>query len=141
MAARGNRATFAQDELRIYLNGDNTLSNYSAHRLTGNGSSVSSGYLANDNYFIRVDGSGSPANAFGAAVVDFLDPFAAGVKNKTVRSLSGHSSPDAGGAPGKHVTLTSLLWRNTASLTSIRIESLDSVLVSGSRFSLYGIKG
>jgi hypothetical protein len=140
ISARGNRATFAQDTLRIYLNGDTTLSNYNVHDLTGGGSAVSSGYSANQNFFIRVDGSQSATNAFGAAIVDFLDPFESGVKNKTVRALSGHSSPDAGGASGKHIMLSSLLWRNTNALTSIRIDSLDSVLVANSRFSLYGLR-
>jgi hypothetical protein len=141
LVARGNRDTFAQDQLRLYINGDTTLSNYNVHELTGNGSTVISGYAANQNYELAyVTGSQSTANAFGAGVADILDAYSTS-KFKTVRSLSGHVTPDAGGATGKRVALTSMLWRNTASITSLRIDSLDTTLIAGSRFSLYGVKG
>jgi hypothetical protein len=139
VAARGNRSTFAQDTLRLYLNGDTTLSNYASHFIIGDGSSVSSSYGASENYIFNVDGSGSPTNAFGAGVADFLDAYSTS-KNKTVRSLSGHSSPSAGGAAGARISINSMLWRDTNSITSIRIDSLNTTLAANSRFSLYGVK-
>ena len=120
LAAKGNRATFAQDVLRLTLNGDSASIN--GHQLVGNGSSVSSSYDPSFNTLAFVDGSGSPADAFGGAVIDFLDAYSS-TKNKTVRSFSGHSSPTAGGASGARVGLASLLWRNTNSITSIRLDS------------------
>ena len=65
--------------------------------------------------------------------MDILDPYA--TKNKTVRSLSGNS-----GGSDSQVRLMSSAWLNTTSVTSITILGDGGDLVSGSRFSLYGIK-
>jgi hypothetical protein len=140
LSARGNRATYSQDSLRIYLNGDTNLSNYTAHEFRGDGTIVTSFGEVSQNYTVSVDGSQSPTNAFGAGVVDILDAYST-TKNKSIRSFSGHASPAAGGATGSRVTLNSALWSNTASITSVRFDSLDSTIIANSRFSIYGIRG
>ena len=78
--------------------------------------------------------SSSTANVFGAIVTDILDPFET-TKNKTVRSLNGMN------AAWSSVELRSGAWLSTTAVSSIVIKPLvGSNLVTGSRFSLYGLK-
>jgi hypothetical protein len=133
IAARGNRSGLSQDVIRIYVNNDNTLLQ-NAHFFLGNGSTVSSTYESQQNYFILIDGATSTANAFGAGVVDILDAYST-TKNKVFRALSGHVTGD------KRIGLSSMLWRNTNSITELRLQPFDTTFTAGSRFSLYGIKG
>ena len=133
IVARGNRVGQSQDVIRLYVNNDNTLLQ-NIHLLTGNGSGVSSSYEGTQNYFMLTDGANSTANAFGAAIVDILDPYST-TKNKVFRALSGHVTQTT------RIALGSMLWRNTASITELKFQPLDTTFPSGSRFSLYGIKG
>jgi hypothetical protein len=76
------------------------------------------------------------ANSFGAAVLDVLDPYST-TKNKTLRCLQGVRA-----GTGPAIELRSGFWNNTASITSIVFTPETSgSFVSGSRFSLYGIRG
>jgi hypothetical protein len=121
--------------LTFRLNGD-TGSNYSSHEITGNGSSVTSYGEANTTrgFFGVSPGSSSTANAFGSMVFDLLDPFST-TKNKTTRTFGGQTS-------NNFVYLYSSSHRSTAATTSIQIFHVGgSDFVTGSRFSLYGIKG
>jgi hypothetical protein len=130
------RLTFSDIErtLNLRMNGD-TGTNYSAHGLLGTGSSVISYGYAN---YGAIEISSFPAasataNAFGGAVVDILDAYST-TKNKTVRSLGGAST-------SPQIRLSSGVWRSTNALTSITLIDTTSNLVTGSRFSLYGIRG
>lgn len=119
----------------IRINGD-TGSNYNAHYLTGTGSSVISGFVSSATSMLITSQPGGTftTNAFAAGVVDFLDAYNSN-KNTTVRSLSGHVGNDV------NIALQSGLWRNTASITSITVLNWDGAnIVSGSRFSLYGLR-
>jgi hypothetical protein len=122
--------------LTLRFNGVST-STYDSHWLFGSGSAAGSfalpGYA--EIYLQRTANANSAANAFGASLVDILDPYSS-TKNKTVR-YQGGSGVSTGLWP---VTLGSGLWRNTASVTSITIGG-DSTMLTGSRLSLYGIKG
>ena len=123
----------------IQFNGD-TAANYLNHTLQGNGSSVSSSVdLSRTNAVLGpLDYSSSPTNAFGAIVVDILDAFDS-TKNTTGRAFAGRNTQPAGASI---VSIYSQLWRNTASITSITIvNNFSDSFVTGSRFSLYGIKG
>jgi hypothetical protein len=135
MVARTNRGATG-DDLSIQFNGD-TGSNYTWHNLSGNGSSVTSNAIAISNTWMGnygLAGGSTTSDVFSAQVTDILDPFAA--KNKTIRSLSGMASNN------NVIDLTSGFWNNTASLTEIRVFlRLGTSYVSGSRFSLYGLKG
>lgn len=123
--------------MTIRLNG-NSGSNYARHILygTGSGSPVStSGTSMTFGYVSYMAASSSGTSVYVPGVIDLLDPFE--TKNKTVRAFSGEATA------GPIVALTSVLYAQTASLTSISLysENLSSAFVSGSRFSLYGIKG
>ncbi len=118
----------------LQFNAD-TATNYSAHRLFGQGSSVVSDAFTSQSYLFagaNVE-TAATANAFAASVVDILDPFET-TKFKTTRTFAG-----AVAAPN-YVVLQSGLWRNTAAITSIKLYPNTGSYTQNSRFSLYGIK-
>jgi hypothetical protein len=128
------RMSFSDPERSLVLrfNAD-TASNYNNHGLYGSGSSVGTFYFADTYISIgSFPAANATANAFGPGVIDILDPFET-TKNKTVRSLAGTPTTP-------QVSLRSGLWRNTAAVSSITLLDPTSNLVTGSRFSLYGIK-
>lgn len=134
MIARDARAVDINNAF-LRFNGD-TTTNYSYHLLVGNGSTVTSDAgVSNDSAVAGGSvGASGTANAFAPSVVDILDPFST-TKNKTVRSLTGQNSS------ASTIRLWSSNWRSTASVTSINIYPSSSTgFVSGSRFSLYGLK-
>lgn len=115
-----------------------TTSSYRAHYLRGNGSSVSSAEFNLDTRMALGYGASTfnTSGEFGAGVIDILD-FASTSKNTTVRSQTGVYTPST-----KWVSLFSGVWLNTATVTSVTlVPLLGSNFTSGSRFSIYGIKG
>jgi hypothetical protein len=135
-AVNRNTASNVANWNSMQFNND-TASNYSSHLLYGTGSAAQSDGLANQSYvwLTQTPSAQAPANAFGALVVDILDPFST-TKNKTVRTLGGYRN-----ASEQSIQLNSGNWRNTAAVTSILIFSQGNSFDIGSRFSLYGIRG
>jgi hypothetical protein len=131
---RTNRAD-TDDELRIRINGD-VGSNYSSHDLFASGTSlVSQGRTSQTSMFMgRLAASNINSNIFGPNIVDILDAYST-TKNTTLRAFSGTNRPT-----NSLVNLNSGTWYNTASVTSITLINLAS-FVSGTRFSIYGIRG
>ena len=136
MTGRGT-ANDTDSYLYITLNGD-TGANYKAHQLWAHGTGG-----VDANAFIYgglgliiagITANNATADAFGANVIDFLDAFET-TKNKTVRSFGG----EHGGY--NKVGLESFAWFNTAALTSIKVAPSAGSFVTGSRLSLYGLKG
>ena len=130
MDATGNFGTVY--DVFATLNGD-TGSNYDSHHMRGTGSTVYSAYSSSATNFIALTNSTTSAGAsFSAAVIDILDPFET-TKYTTLRSFTGSASYQVG--------LQSVLWRNTAALTTFTLTPHGSTsFVAGSRFSLYGLK-
>lgn len=118
----------------LRLNGD-TASNYNAHYLGGDGSTVFSGFVSTNTSMLigsQVGGTFT-ANGFSAGVMDLLDVFSA-TKFTTVRSFSGQVGNFNG------VSLQSGLYRVTDAVSSVTILNWDGAnLDTGSRFSLYGV--
>jgi hypothetical protein len=141
---RGDRGTFSQDQVQLFLNGDETVTNYSSHKLEGQGVNVQSSAgisSAVGTYIGRTTATGSQTGAFSAHIVDVLDAYST-TKNKTIRTLFGQESQDSGGFPGRFVGLNSNLFISTASVTSLKVQiGIGTNFIAGSRFSLYGIKG
>lgn len=128
----GNLAMF-----RMRFNSD-TGSNYAWHRLRGDGSSVSSAAGTSQSYIEplqRIAGNTSNSTSYSGAVIDILD-YAVTTKNKTTCTLGGHALDT------NFIMLNSGLWMNTSAITALELY-LDGTnnFVSGSRFSLYGIRG
>jgi hypothetical protein len=131
------RSTVATTNMgyKIRFNGG-ASTDYSFHRIQGNGSSVSSYGDANPTYFYisnGIIGSTGTANAFGVTVIDFLDAFST-TKNKTMRNLNAAQS---------QIALDSAGWYDTAAIDSIVMETDTGSpdFIAGSRFSIYGLKG
>ena len=115
----------------LRLNGDTTSTNYRTHRLVGNGSAVSSGSEAGDPDGMPIFSLYGSSTQPGIGVIDVIDAYST-TKNKTLRALSGNNAT---------VALSSGLYINTAALTSIELRTQGYDLQSGSRISIYGIKG
>jgi hypothetical protein len=129
------RCAFSDPERSIYIqfNGDNG-NNYSNHGLYGTGTSVASYAATSFVFFIgSFAAANAPTGAYGAAVIDIPDAFSSS-KNKTLKSLGGSRTTP-------QISLRSGAWLNTNAVTSISLFDNTSNLVSGSRFSLYGIRG
>jgi hypothetical protein len=136
IVARTNGAG-TEDGIRITFNGSTT--GYSRHSLYGDGSSVYSGANTSQSYadtYPAAIASANTTNEFGSLLVSVLD-YASTSKNKTIRTLGGHTNPSA-----KAISLVSNLWASTSAVSSISlVSSFGNSFVSGSRFSLYGIRG
>lgn len=133
---RGSNSYSSSFIAKMQINSD-TAANYAFHRILGNGSTVSSEASISQTYMNcgLYAGSGNTANVYGASVIDILDTYA--TKNKTIRVSSGLV-----GSGTISTSLNSGLWNSTSSVSSITITEISGGnFVSGSRFSLYGIKG
>ena len=116
-----------------------TGSNYAAHKLNGDGASVTATGAAtktNTEDLFRFPTDNNTASVFGASIIDILD-YANTNKYKTVRALSGYDANGSG-----VIRFSSGLWQSTSAITSIIIDSDGSVNWSQyTTFALYGIKG
>jgi hypothetical protein len=136
-SARSTRTGLSTDAMKLtYNNNENNFTN--SHSFGGDASVVISAF-ENQPRIAVFSASEATENAFGAGVIDFLDIY--GTKNKTARSFSGQADPSVGFA-GSRIFVVSNLWASSESITSISLGSLTANgFVSGSRFSLYGIRG
>jgi hypothetical protein len=127
-AAQTNRAS-GGDGVRMRINGD-TGANYSWHEFYATPPTITSGAATGQTYIQSpMLASGSYPNQFTPGVIDFLDAYST-TKNKTIRQLS------------TDIRLTSGAWYNTAAMTSVTFfPQIAAGFQTGSRFSLYGIKG
>lgn len=132
---RSTRALTVVGSPGIYFNGTGS-GQYSSHVLKGTGSTVAAAaYTSQDFMFSYYSpAANASANLFSAYVVDVLD-FASTSKNTTIRSFGGFAS-------GGEIALLSGAWNNTSAVTSITIDHRDAgTWATGSRFSIYGLKG
>jgi hypothetical protein len=133
------RGSVAQGEMQIFVRfNSDSGTNYSAHLLRGDGSSV---YTAAQTSGNRVDGvirmpaANATSGIFGVGVIDILD-YANTNKYKTLRSLGGLDANGSG-----QIYYRSGLWMNTNAINSITIGIDDGGnFVQYSSFALYGIK-
>jgi hypothetical protein len=134
---RNTEGASGQSGLYMRFNSD-TASNYSWHRLYGDGASVTSGASTSTSSMLAGIGArtGSLASTFGVAVIDVLD-YVNTNKYTTIRGLTGHDTNGGG-----YASLGSGNWRNTAAVTTIDlITDATFSFVQYSSFALYGIRG
>lgn len=135
--ARGTEANTG-GTIGIRLNGV-TASDYSNHSITGDPST--SGSADFTTYFFANDtiplGS-STTSAFGVGIIEFTD-FLSTSKHKVIRAWLGNQA--LGGT--RNLYLTGMLRNTTAAISSINLFILGTSgnYATGTRFSLYGIKG
>lgn len=119
--------------LGVQFNGD-TGSNYSLHRLTGNGTAAAAGAGSNTTTFYTGTTVLNTANTYGGFILDILD-YANTNKYKTARSLDGSDGNGSG-----EISLRSGSWRSTSAITSITLTTTGTLIAQYSSFALYGIK-
>lgn len=121
------------DTIFIQFNGSS--SNYTRHRLSGNGSSASSGATASASQLVLGSDVPSATSTFGVSIIDILD-YANTNKAKTARAITGHETNSAG-----VVELKSGVWIDTSAITSIKVYPTAGNFSEYSSIALYGIKG
>jgi hypothetical protein len=125
----------ANGPITIRFNGD-TGSNYSYTRLYGSGSAASSDRFSNSTSidFGFMPGTNSTSGIFGISTVH-IQNYSNSTTNKTVLNrwnTDGSATPFTAAVVG--------LWRNTAAITSMSIAYTTGNILTGSTFTLYGIK-
>jgi len=138
--SKNDLASNGNDLVQLNVNGD-TGSNYASHRLFGNGAGVTSTANTSDTkiniYSEPYTGVPAYTGMFAAAVIDVLD-FSSTSKKTTFRSLAGFHIPQTNSS---QIGLYSGLYNSTSAITTITLKSGSSAnLVTGSRFSLYGVR-
>ena len=133
--ARSSRSANA-DGLSLRINNVSS-SSYTRHVLFADGSNVNSSQSTGDTSLTvgRIPASSQSSDVYGAINTDLVDAYSS-TKNTTSRSLSGF--------PGNEnsIYLDSGLFINTASITDLTFfATAGPNLVTGSRFSLFGIRG
>jgi hypothetical protein len=124
------RGDGASNRMSLTVNSDTGV--YQNHQLFGDGSTVTS-TSQNANRLGVVQESTATTNSFAASVIDVLD-FSDTTKNTTFRSLAGQT-----GGPDR-IRLQSMLYEDTSAITSLEFSLAVGDFISGSRFSLYGLK-
>lgn len=138
ITAKSTAATIADGrQINLTVNGVTGSSNYSGHWLQGDASSVSSSSFINGS-FIRINNTSTRSNetnAYGSSILDILD-YGVTTKTKTVRVLMGQIS---------NVNVVEMasgnLFTSTAAITSLTFTLNAGSYATGSRISLFGIKG
>jgi hypothetical protein len=115
----------------------NSSSVYTFHRLSGDGSSVTSFGLSSAIGYALLSnqtGGGEASGSYSATVTDILD-FSSNTKNTTMRTLTGQAGST------KRIQLSSVAYLQTEAITSINLfDNAGNNFVAGSRFSLIGVK-
>jgi hypothetical protein len=125
--------------LDLRMNGDGG-SNYSGHYLQGEGpAGVSSAAFTNQGKIRLGEAPGTNlSDFFASGYFDILD-FSSTTINKTTKAFYGMAESNS---PFWRIGLYSGVWRNTSAITSLSMQADNGVaFITGSRFSLYGIKG
>lgn len=123
---------------RIYMRFNNvsTGTPYDYHGLAGNGTNaVAIADTSENEIWLTVDGDSGTANHFTGMVLDILD-YKDTNKNKTTRSLSGHSIDSIS---YWIVWFESGLWRSTSAINRIDLTRGSGNFAQYTTFSLYGV--
>ena len=135
------RTTRSQNGDFLNLRFNNQSSNYNSHTLYRSDPSVSSfsySVIAAGTAAIVGEAAANQntSNAFAGFVIDIIDPYSS-TKNKTTKTFSGMATPLY-----QAVSLNSGLWMNTEPVSSISLSTyFGNSFISGSRFSIYGVRG
>lgn len=109
---------------------------YTDHSLLGVNGSVTSNFNGINQTRINLSASGNNAGAYGVKIIDITD-YASSSKFKTIKNFAGFQYP---GYP--RVELHSGLYMQTTAISSLTIYNESAAnYTSGTRWSLYGIKG
>lgn len=132
--------TLGDSVLQSYLrfNGVTSGGLYAWHSLWANDGNIRANTNATSQDVISIYKSvahGNTTNTYSGVVMDILD-FSDTNKNTTLRSFNG-----CYGHGDQNINITSGMIRSTSAITSFSLEPEAGSYATGSRFSLYGIKG
>lgn len=126
-----------EDGVNLRFN-SNSATNYSETFIYGNGSTASSSRDSNQTYgyvYYSLDGADATASTFGN--LEIYIPSYTVSQNKPISSFGVAES----NATAVRMSAGAILWRNTATISSIQITPLSgSNFSANSTFYLYGIK-
>lgn len=120
--------------LALQVNGVTSGTSYYTHRLTGNGTGISSDRIPGNNFIYvgELNGDTSMANVFGICTM-YIPNYAANTwKQILTDNISENSSTAA------FIGLHSALIQNNAPITSLTFSGVGTLL-AGTTFTLYGI--
>jgi len=124
----------ASMDITAYVNSD-TASNYSTTNLTGDGSSTVSGRVSNQTKMyvsdFNVSVGGTNPTMFTVQCMNYSNT----TTYKTFLSRGTIQGPSSTGEVNANVSL----WRSTAAVTSITLQTNTGTMATGSTFTLYGI--
>ena len=131
MSARSTRTSNINTVIFWTINGSG--STYAYHTMYGDGSSVVSEASTSTSSMLLnyIPSATATTNAFGADIIDILDPFETS-KNPTFRAFGGHTQ--------SRIQMSSGFRTNTEAIDSLEISAASFDFVTGSRFSIYGLK-
>ena len=139
--ARSTLAGNNADNIALRINADSG-NNYTTHSVRGSNSLATASAFVNLGYGYLPStspSSGNLASTFAGAVVDLLD-YTNINKTKVLRTLSGFSENASSGNTGaENIQLSSVLWNNTSTVTSIEFTNSSS-FAQYTSFALYGVK-
>jgi hypothetical protein len=121
--------------MRMTVNGDSGA-NYSDTALDGDGSSAISTRHSSANFMAITNNIGIAGTLGAQTTIMQLQNYSNATTYKTVLFRTNNATST--GYPG--VTAAVGLWRNTAAITSISLTTASTTFLSGSTFTLYGIK-
>jgi hypothetical protein len=131
----GNTSGF-QAPWGLRINGSSTASDYYAHKLTGDGTSVTAGsYIPSTNNYMWVGETSGSASNSNVAIIDLHD-YALTTNKKTVRSFTGYNNNNT----ITLLVLSSGLYMQTTAISSLSI-FCGSDWTNTTQVALYGIKG
>lgn len=131
---RGNTSFSEGLSTYLFINNDGA-SNYSWHRMRGNGASVFSdnGSSVGVISIQATVGDTGVSNVFGVSIIDILD-YTNTTKNKTIKAVGGVDRNGSGNA-----CLISGLWRSTSAINQVRVITDSTTWLQGTRVDLYGV--
>jgi hypothetical protein len=135
-----NSSTAGAQDIQVVINNDVT-SQYSWHRLWGNGSSATSGGNSNTSYALLTNaaGNGNYPLAVGAIRTTILD-YSSTTKWKTIMGMSGFDNNQAANNNNITTVLNSGMYYNNSAVQSITLTPTSSSFTANTSFTLYGIK-
>ena len=138
--ARASSGTY-QSDLNIKINSD-TGSNYTLHRLYGDGSTVAAAAATSQTVAAAgrnaIASASSTASAFSGIVCDILD-YGNTNKYKTIRTLGGYDNNTSSSGQSQ-ILFSSDLWLSTSAITQLDLTLDSGNFAQYSSFALYGIK-
>lgn len=127
-----NQSDTGNGYIGMQFNGDTTWSNYSGTWLAGDGSTARSGRYTGSNGYLWNSMVNTNTTSIQTVNIFHIMNYSNNTTYKTVLARNSNAGVWAAAEVG--------LWRNTAAITSILVQTSGTSFVSGSTFSLYGIK-